>query len=110
MNSSLTSRERMLVAMTNGIPDRVPVAPDMSNMIPCRLTGKPFWEIYYFREPPLWQAYIDAVRRFGFDGWFTDGSLQYQWPGERVEVVEDMQKTAERWTVRYRGRIDECDY
>ncbi len=30
----------MLVAMRGGQPDCVPAAPDMSNMIPCRLTGK----------------------------------------------------------------------
>lgn len=67
--SSLTSRERMLVAMANGVPDRVPVAPDMSNMIPCRLTGKPFWDIYLYQDPPLWRAYIEAVNYFGADGW-----------------------------------------
>jgi uroporphyrinogen decarboxylase len=66
---SMTSRQRMLTAMRNGIPDRVPVAPDMSNMIPCRLTGKPFWDIYLYQDPPLWQAYIDAVDYFGIDGW-----------------------------------------
>ena len=37
-----------MTAMTNGIPDRVPATPDISNMIPARLTGKPFWELYYF--------------------------------------------------------------
>ena len=67
--SAMTSRERMLTAMANGIPDRVPVAPDMSNMIPCRLTGKPFWDIYLYQDPPLWRAYMDAVRHFGIDGW-----------------------------------------
>src|SRR5512139_151256 len=102
----MTSRERMITAMTNGQPDRVPVAPDTSNMIPCRLTGKPFWEIYYFGDPPLWRAYIEAVKYFGFDGWFTDGSMQYQWPGERYAAIEDMRKTAETWVVRKRGRLD----
>lgn len=68
----MTSKERMLIAMKNGRADRVPVAPDMSNMIPCRLTGKPFWDIYLYKNPPLWKAYIDAVRYFGFDGWLTD--------------------------------------
>jgi uroporphyrinogen decarboxylase len=106
----MTSRERMLAAIRNEQPDRVPVAPDMSNMIPCRLTGKPFWEVYYFHEPPLWQAYIEAVKHFGIDGWFTDGSLQFQWPGERYEAIEDLRKTAERWVVRTRGRIDEQSY
>ncbi|MBN1964810.1 MAG: hypothetical protein JW910_09195 [Anaerolineae bacterium] len=106
----MTPRERMIAAMTNRVPDRVPVAPDLSNMIPCRLTGKPFWEIYYFADPPLWRAYIEAVKYFGIDGWFTDGSMQYQWPGERYVAVEDIRKTAETWVVRRRGRIDETYY
>jgi len=65
----MTSRERMIAAMLNQQPDLVPVAPDMSNMIPCRLTGKPFWDIYLHHDPPLWRAYIDAARHFGLDGW-----------------------------------------
>ncbi len=69
MVKTLNSRERMLMAMRNEQPDRVPVAPDMSNMIPCRLTGKPFWDIYLYHDPPLWRAYINAVRHFGMDGW-----------------------------------------
>jgi uroporphyrinogen decarboxylase len=100
----------MVAAINNTMPDRVPVAPDMSNMIPCRLTGKPFWEIYYFSDPPLWRAYLDAVKTFGFDGWFTDGSMQYQWPGSRNKMVEDMRKLEERCVVRYRGRVDDCRY
>jgi len=108
--AGMTARERMIVAMTNGKPDRVPVAPDMSNMIPCRLTGKPFWEVYYFADPPLWQAYLDAVKYFGIDGWFVDGTMQYQWPGERASVVEDIRKTADRWVVRRHGRIDGIQY
>ncbi len=107
---TMTSRQRMLAAMTNNIPDRVPVAPDISNMIPCRLTGKPFWEVYYFGNPPLWEAYLNAVKYFGFDGWFTEAEMQYQWPGQRYQAVEDMQKLADRWIVRYRGRIDEQAY
>ncbi|MBU4286420.1 MAG: hypothetical protein KKD76_05875, partial [Verrucomicrobia bacterium] len=68
-NKNMTSRERMLIAMRNGQPDRIPVAPDFSNMIPCRLTGKPFWDIYLYQNPPLWRAYMDAVEYFGTDGW-----------------------------------------
>ena len=88
----------------------MPVAPDISNMIPCRLTGRPFWDIYYYSEPPLWQAYLEAVDRYGLDGWFIYGDMQYQWPGDRHEAIEDMHKTAERWAVRYRGRIDGLRY
>ncbi len=60
----------MITAMRGGVPDQVPVSPDMSNMIPARLTGKPFWEIYLSRDPvsSLGQAYMEAVRHFGFDG------------------------------------------
>jgi len=74
----MTPRERMMIAMTGGQPDRVPVAPDISNMIPCRLTGKPFWDIYLHGDPPLWRAYVDAARYFGIDGWFTYGTLAFQ--------------------------------
>ena len=101
---TMTPRQRMITAIRNGQPDRVPVAPDISNMIPARLTGKPFWEIYYFNEPPLWRAYIEAVKHFGIDGWFIYGDMQFQYPGERYEAIEDMAKTPERWVVRYRGR------
>lgn len=65
----MTSKERMLTAMWNKQADMVPVAPDTSNMIPCKLTGKSFWDIYLYQNPPLWKAYIDAARHFGFDGW-----------------------------------------
>lgn len=65
----MTSRERMNVAFRNQQPDMVPVCPDTSNMIPCRLTGKPFWDIYLYQDPPLWLAYINCVKYFGFDGW-----------------------------------------
>ena len=103
---TMTPQERMITAIKNQQPDRVPVAPDFSNMIPCRLTEKPFWEVYYFQDPPLWRAYIEAVKYFGIDGWFTYGDMQYQWPGERYLAVEDMRKTADRWVVRYRHRIN----
>lgn len=75
----MTSKERMLIAMMNGQPDMVPVAPDMSNMIPCKLTGKPFWDIYLYQDPPLWKAYIDAVRFFGFDGWLPGVPVDYDY-------------------------------
>ncbi len=61
----------MLVAMRNGQPDCVPGAPDMSNTIPSRLPGKPFWDTYLYRDPPLWMAYIEAVKHFGHDGWLA---------------------------------------
>ena len=66
----MTSRERLLAVLHHELPDCVPCCPDISNMIPCRLTGKPFWDIYAYQNPPLWKAYIDAVKYFDIDGGF----------------------------------------
>ena len=49
----MNSRERLLTVMRGNIPDCVPVAPDFSNMIPARLTGKPFWDLYLCNDPPV---------------------------------------------------------
>lgn len=66
----MTNRERLIAVMKGEIPDCVPVCPDISNMLPARLTGKPFWDIYLYQDPPLWKAYIDAVKYFNIDGGF----------------------------------------
>lgn len=34
------------------------------------MTGKPFWDTYLFKDPPLWRAYLDAMKFFGNDGGF----------------------------------------
>jgi len=78
MPETMTSRQRMLAAINNQKPDRVPVAPDISYMVPTRLTGKGFYSVFIDSEPPLWRAYIDAVKYYGMDGWFTYGWLGYQ--------------------------------
>ncbi len=69
----MNSKERMLIAIKNGKPDMVPVAPDISCMIPCKLTKKPFWDICLYNNPPLWKAYLEALKYFKFDGWFLYG-------------------------------------
>ncbi len=66
----MSSRERLLAVLRGEVPDCVPVCPDISNMVPARLTGKPFWDIYVYQDPPLWKAYIDAVKYFDIDGGF----------------------------------------
>jgi len=98
----------MLIAMTNGQPDMVPVAPDTSNMIPCRLTGKPFWDIYLYQDPPLWEAYIRCCKHFGFDGWLPSVPLQLDYELEAAAAGPQwteaiVHRTAERiYTRRYR--------
>jgi uroporphyrinogen decarboxylase len=75
----VTSRERLLTVIRGGIPDCVPVAPDISNMIPARLTGLPFWDLYLYRKIPIWEAYVAAAKRFGFDS-LMDGYFPLSLP------------------------------
>ena len=81
----MTSKERMITAFRNLQPDMVPVAPDVSNMIPAKLTGKPFWDVYYYNDPPLEEAYVRAVEHFGFDGWSDKGRLTVILPDVTTE-------------------------
>ena len=92
----MTSKERMLIAMQNKQADRVPVAPDISNMIPCRLTGKPFWDIYLYNDPPLWRAYLQALDYFKFDGWFTYGHVEFRTDSQIKTKRRIISKTEER--------------
>ncbi|MCE5239641.1 hypothetical protein LLH23_14290 [bacterium] len=107
----MTSRQRMLIAMANGQPDMVPVAPDTSNMIPCRLTGKPFWDIYLYQDPPLWEAYIRCCQHFGFDGWLPSVPLQLDYELEAAAAGPQwteaiVHRTAERIYTRRRATTD----
>jgi uroporphyrinogen-III decarboxylase len=105
-----TSRDRILTAMRRGIPDRVPVMPDISNMVPARLTGKPFWDIYLHNDPPLGEAYLDAVKYFGFDGWYIyDNATMFEEPAWSQKVIErnDEELKVERWFDTPFGRLSE---
>ena len=85
----LTSRERLQTVLAGGIPDCVPVAPDTSNMIPAKRTGKPFWDLYLYQDPPIWLAYIDCVKHFGFDS-LMDGYVPIDFdedPGEWKQAI-----------------------
>jgi len=67
----MTSRRRMLTAMRNEMPDRVPVAPDISTYIPMRHSGctpQDFWTGTK-TGIPHWQAYLDAADHYGLDAW-----------------------------------------
>ncbi len=80
----MTPRERLQTVLAGKIPDCVPVAPDFSNMIPARLTGKPFWDLYLYRDPPIWSAYIDAADHFDIDS-LMDNYFPMRWPSDPVD-------------------------
>jgi uroporphyrinogen decarboxylase len=96
----MTNRERLLTVLRGEIPDCVPVSPDFSNMIPCKLTGKPFWDIYLHEDPPLWKAYVDTMKLFGNDGGFE---LYDYGPVDVVDGTRD--GTEERIVYRDAERI-----
>ena len=75
----MTKRERMLKALRHEIPDQVPCCPDISVMIPIRLTRKPYWELfrddkdglYYenYSTHKMLKAYLDACKYFNIIAW-----------------------------------------
>jgi uroporphyrinogen decarboxylase len=69
MPTTMTSRERLLAAMRNEVPDRVPAAPDISTYIPIKRTGQTFWDFFFKNTIPLWQAYLEAADYYGLDPW-----------------------------------------
>src|SRR5512133_1384740 len=82
MPESMTGRARMLAAFAHQKPDYVPVSPDISAMVPVRLTGRPFDEMFLDGKPhngyasaSVAQAYVDAVKYYGMDGWYIYGGL-----------------------------------
>ena len=80
----MTNRQRLLTCLRGEIPDCVPVAPDFSNMIPARRTGKPFWDLYLYQDPPIWDAYIDCAKHFDIDS-LMDNYFPFQWPSDPVD-------------------------
>jgi uroporphyrinogen decarboxylase len=94
----MTSRERLLTVLNGKIPDCVPVSPDFSNMVPARLTGKPFWDLYLYNDPPIWQAYIAAAKHFNIDSlmdgyfWLSFPDDQDRLPWEHLPLTPEQQK------------------
>ena len=91
----MTSKDRMLTAFNHGVPDRVPVSPGISAMIPARLTGRPFWDLYLYGKYSPGQAYMDAVRHFKFDGWASAGPGKFG-DDKRVFSQREIEHTDER--------------
>lgn len=102
---SMTPKERLQTVLAGKIPDRVPVSPDFSNMIPAKRTGKPFWDIYLYNDPPIWEAYIDCAKHFGIDA-LMDGYFPLNFPQEceKDEWVTAIVSKNSEWIVTQRYR------
>lgn len=109
----MTSRERLKLTLAGKVPDCVPVAPDMSNMIPSKMTGLPFWDIYLYQKIPLWQAYIRCAKYFDIDS-LMDGYVGIDFddiyvtrddrPWETAIISEDSHRIVTRRHYRDNGQ------
>ena len=87
----MTGKERILLAMTNQQPDRVPVVPDISNMVPARLTKKPFWDVFYHQNPPIGYALMDAADYYDMDLTYVATPMSFH-RAEPPQVTETAHK------------------
>ncbi len=104
-------RERLLTVLQGQVPDCVPVAPDFSFMIPARLTGKPFWDLFLYNDPPIWDAYINCAKHFDIDS-LMDGYFRFTYPGEqdpnqgweRFIVYKGPNRIVTQWSTKENGK------
>jgi uroporphyrinogen decarboxylase len=94
----MTHRERFLTAVKHGRPDRVPACPCLSYMVPAKRTERPFWDVFYYGDPPIWKAYLAAARYFGIDGRLIYGGLRYRHdaPSKVQSKTEIVSRTEDR--------------
>lgn len=61
-------KERITVALRNGMPDCVPVTLSLSEMVPVRYFGDDYISFFWKEKIPLWQARVETeFGRFGAD-------------------------------------------
>jgi hypothetical protein len=67
----MTPKERITLAFQNKKPDRVPVSPELWDVIPIKVSGRPFYEYSStsFGKFPLWKAQLDAYKFFECEAW-----------------------------------------
>jgi Uroporphyrinogen decarboxylase (URO-D) len=66
----MNAKERITVAMKNGIPDRVPVTLGLSESVPVRFFTDDYIEFFWKSKIPIWKARIETEHdRFGADGY-----------------------------------------
>ena len=96
---TMTGRERILTALRHGTPDRVPATPDTSIMIPARLKGVNFYDQY-----SLMDAYIEASRYLGTDGWLFNGTLEIKTDSKvwyETKIIRDTYEVKEYLTIAH---------
>jgi hypothetical protein len=102
----MTYRDRITAAFRGERPDRVPVSPELWDVIPIRVSGRPFWEFSAtsYGRIPLWRAQLEAYRHFDCEAWVPvepGPSPRQQALVEARSVLEAGERI--RTEVRYRG-------
>ena len=104
----MTGRARMLAAFAQQKPDYVPVSPDISAMVPVRLTGRPFDEMFLdgmphngYASASVARAYVDAVKYYGMDGWYIYGSMREISPEDRPQWQSRLERLPEGGQIKY---------
>lgn len=95
MKEKMSHRERFLTAVKNQKPDRVPACPCLSNMVPAKRTGKPFWDVYLHNNPTLWKAYLEAARYFDLDGRMIYGGMAFKYAASDSAKLSTSTETLE---------------
>jgi uroporphyrinogen decarboxylase len=104
----MTRRQRVLAALRREIPDHVPCVPDLWEMVPVKLTGRPAWEILVDQAVPMWKVRMDAYRHFGVDAFF--GVYVPLTPPSIAVVHRDPEKVITREFTDSDGRISWSPY
>ena len=82
----MTARERLLSALRLKRIDRVPVSPDISIIYPAMYSGKPFWEVLLYENPPVWKIIADLGEEYGFD-------VMLQVPMDKSSTEQEIEST-----------------
>ncbi len=82
--------------MSNGVPDRVPVTPDISNYIPAKRTELPFWDVYFTEKADLWRAYIEAAEYYRLDMWIASCMHIPGVYDDELEGVDELREVPDR--------------
>jgi uroporphyrinogen decarboxylase len=91
---AMTPRERMLTAYRRGMPDRVPVSPELWDATAIAVRGRPWHELVGpFAQVPWWHTHLHAFEYFDCDAWIVVG------PGESPQQKE-MHRTRSRFVDR----------
>jgi uroporphyrinogen-III decarboxylase len=75
-------------------------------LYPAKYSGKPYWEVLYEADPPVWKMTADLAGRFGFDA-MIQVALDKSAAERERESAEVIEKTEDHRLVKYSYRTEE---